>query len=151
MKRLLKSPMVNAVCISIFSAFYACIFIISSGYEGFISTLYYGDGVPFWSWWGRFLAAGHQMYIAWALIAVTILIVILLTAHRRPHDEYFTSMLTSCLVVASILTLVAIAVFYVMILSNPVGIVEKFTLFITIHWATVVLANLTYVFLCRRR
>ncbi len=47
------------------------------------------------------------------------------------------------------LTLIAIGIFYLMILSDPNGIVEKFTLFIVIHWAVVVLADLAYVLLCR--
>ena len=53
--------------------------------------------------------------------------------------------------VAAILTLIAIAVFYLMILSDPNGIVEKFTLFIVINWTTVVLSDLVFVLVCRWR
>ena len=83
------------------------------------------------------------------MIAVTILIVVLLTIRRKPYDEYHTSILTHCLVVAAVLTLIAIAVFYMILLRDPCGIIEKFTFFIVIHWTTVVLADLAYVLLCR--
>ena len=75
----------------------------------------------------------------------------MLLFRRRPYDEYHTFKLIQCLVIATILTLIAIAGFYLMILSDSNGIVEKFTLFIVIHWTTVVLADLVYVFVCRWR
>jgi len=151
MKRLLKSPAINAICISVFTTFYALIFFVTSKNIQFENSLFYLEANSFWSAWSNFLADGHQRYIAFALIAVTVLIVVLLIVRRQPYDEYHTSILTHCLVVAAVLTLVAIAIFYLMILNEPNGIIEKFTFFIVIHWATVVLANLTYVLLCRWR
>ena len=127
------------------------IFIMTSGNTAFQNSLYYKNTASFWSAWSNFLAAGNQVYIAWVLIAVTILVVALLIARRRPYDEYHVSILTHCLVVAAVLTLAVIAIFYLLMLSDPAGIVEKFTLFIVIHWTTVVFANLTYVLLCRWR
>jgi len=151
MKRILKSPVVNAVCISLFTAFYAFVFYTTSRNVDFENSLQFKDTTAFWSAWCSFLAEGHQLYIAIVLIAVTMLVVALLIIRRRPYDEYHTTILTHCLVVAAILTLVAVAMFYLLILNNPVGIIEKFTLFIVIHWTTVVFANLTYVLLCRWR
>ena len=123
MRQLLKSPTINAVCISLFTAFYAVIFFVT----------------------------GHHKYIATALTAVTAIVVVLLLTRRKPHDEYHTAILTNCLVIASIMTLIAIAIFYLIILADPTDIIEKFTLFIAIHWTTVVFANLIYVLLCRKR
>ena len=151
MKQLLKSPAINAVCISVFTTFYALIFFITSKSIQFENSLFYLEANSFWSKWSGFLADGHQRYIAFALIAVTALIVVLLVVRRQPYDEYHTSILTHCLVVAAVLTLVAIAIFYLMMLYEPNSIIEKFTLFIVIHWTTVVFANLTYILLCRRR
>ena len=151
MKKLLRSPAVNAVCISLFSAFYAVVFFVTLKNTGLENNLYDKETAPFWPAWSGFLAAGHQRCIAAALIAVTVLIVVLLVLRRQAYDEYHISILTHCLVVAAVLTLVAIAVFYLMILNESAGIIEKFTLFIVIHWATVVFANLTYVLLCRWR
>lgn len=153
MNRILRHPATNGVCISLFSAFYALIFIITSKHIEFTRLIYYSrknhNTDSFWESWGDFLAAGYHAYIAYALIAVTVLVVILLSLRRRAYDEYHTSLLIQCLIVALMLTLIAIAVFFLMILSDANGIVEKFTLFITIHWATVVLADSAYVLLCR--
>ena len=151
MKQILKSPMVNAICISLFTIFYTLIFIIANKNIDFKDSVNYENASSLWALWLNFLAAGHQLYIAYVLAAVTMLVVVLLLLRRHPYDEYHTSKLTHCLVVATILTMIAIAIFYVLILYDPNNIIEKFTLFIVIHWATVVFANLTYVLLCRWR
>ncbi len=155
MKHILSHPAINAVCISLFTIFYGLIFIVTSGHMEFESLLYYGGvslrGDFFWNGWGSFLAAGHHVYIAYVMIALTVLVVVLLLLRRHPYDEYHTSLLIRCLAVAAVLTLIAIAVFYLMILSDPNGIIEKFTLFVVIHWSTVILSDLVYVLLCRWR
>ncbi len=157
MNRILRHPMVNGICISLFSAFYALIFIITSGHREFTRLLYYSrnpgiaNADTFWVRWSGFLAAGRHAYIAYALIAVTILVVAFLLLRRRTYDEYQTSLLIQCLIAALVLTLIAIGAFFLIILSDANGIVEKFTLFITIHWATVLLADFAYVVLCRWR
>ena len=154
MKTLLSRPLVNAVCIGLFTAFYGLIFIITSGHVEFESLLYYNratQNIAFWKGFSNFLAAGYHVYIAYVLIAITILVIILLLIRRHPYDEYHISLLRRCLSVAVVLTLIAIAIFYLIILSNPNGIVEKFTFFIVLHWAIVVLADLSFVLLCRWR
>ena len=152
MKNILKNPITNAVCISLFSAFYAAVFIATSGSNRLEGLLHYNHGNElFWSAWSRFLAAGHHAYIAYTLITLTILVVTMLISRRRHYDEYHISILLSCLAVATTLALIAIAMFYVLILYNPVGIIEKFTLFIVTHWISVVFADITYVLLCRWR
>lgn len=154
MKSILKNPKINAVCISLFTAFYGLIFIVTSGHVEFERLLYYSRSTgihPFWTLWSNFLASGYHAYIAYVLIAITVLVVIMLIFRRRPYDEYHVDNLIQCLAVATVLTLIAIAAFYIMILSDSNGIIEKFTLFIVIHWVTVVLADLVYVFVCRWR
>ncbi|PKM73299.1 MAG: hypothetical protein CVU91_05055 [Firmicutes bacterium HGW-Firmicutes-16] len=152
MKTLLSSPKVNAVCLSVFTAFYALIFIIMPRNAEIFDMLYSNrvdcNVAPFWKNFSNFLAAGYEEYIAYALIAVTVLVVVLLLLRRHPYDEYHTSLLYGCLSVAVILTLIAIAVFYLMILSDSSGIIEKFTMFIAIHWTVVVLSDLSFVLLC---
>ena len=150
MKRILKSPLTNAFCISMFTIFYALVFLLTHENIDFENSMNYGNASSLWFMWHTFLVAGHQIYIAYALVVVTLLVVVLLVLRRRPYDEYHTSILTNCLVVAIVLTMIAIAIFYVVILNNPYNIVEKFTLFIVMHWTTVVFANLVYVILCRR-
>jgi hypothetical protein len=155
MKGLLKSPAFNAVSIGLFSAFYGFVFIFTATHYQYESILYYtradADAAPFWLAWSRFLAAGGHGFIAIALLAATAVLVILLLLRRRPYDEYHTAVLSQCLAVAVILMMAAVAVFYLSVLSEPNGIVEKFTLFIALHWATVVLADYAFVFICRWR
>jgi len=155
MNRILKHPATNAVCISVFSLFYALIFIITSRSVEFSGLLYYSrenhNPSPFWEDWSEFFASGRHEYIAYALLGLTVLVVILLVLRRREYDEYHAALLVQSLVVSLMLTLIAIAIFFLLILSDSNGIVEKFTLFITIHWVTVVLADLVYVLICRWR
>lgn len=154
MNRLLRNPITNAVCISAFTAFYSLIFIITSGHVELRGLLYYNRephiASTFWEAWSGFLAAGYQQYIAYVLIAITLLVVVLLLL-RRSYDEYHVQILTQCFVIALALTMIAIALFFLLIISDSNGIVEKFTMFITIHWVTVVLADLSYILICRWR
>ena len=157
MKHILKHPATNAACVSIFTAFYALVFILTSGKVEIARILYYANQNQslaegsFWFEWSRFLAAGHHAYIAYVMIAVTLLLVFLLQSRRRLYDEYHVARLLSCLVIAMFLMLMAIASFFILVLFDPVGIVEKFTLFITIHWITVVFADLVYVLVSKEK
>lgn len=155
MKRILRLPVTNMVCLSLFTAFYALVFIATSRSTWYKNLLESGDArpgvAPFWEGWSGFLAAGYHAYIAYAMIAITILIIILLMLRRHPYDEYHTSLLMQCLAVAAVLTLIAIAVFYLIVLGDPSIIVEKFTLFIVVNWTTVVFSDLVFVLLCRWR
>ena len=155
MNNILKRPLVNAVCIGLFSAFYTVLFFITARRTEFENILYYvrlkENTNPFWSFWSAFLAAGHQRFIAMTLAAITVFVVLLLVTRRKSYDEYHMSILINCFVAALVLTLVAIALLFLVVLGNPFGIIEKFMLFIVAHWAAVVLANLAYVLLCRWR
>lgn len=146
MKRLLRYPVTNAACLGLFTTFYALVFLLSAGRQTPDPTL---STSPFWSAWAAFLSRGGQRPIAAVMIVLTLLVVALLLTRRRPFDEYHTSILLSCLAVALVLTLVAIAVFYLVILSDANGVAEKFTLFITVHWVTVAVADLVFVLMCR--
>lgn len=154
MKGILRNPIFNAVCLSAFTAFYSLIFIFTSNSGEFVNSLYYREGSavhPFWTGWSEFLAAGHQVFIAYVLIAVTSVVVVMLVLRRRQYDEYHIAKLFSCLAVATMLLVIAIALFYFLLLHGANGIIEKFTLFIVIHWSTVVLSDLVYVLVCRWR
>jgi hypothetical protein len=93
----------------------------------------------------------RPMYVAWSMIALTGIVVITLLIPRRRYDEYHASVLANCLIVALVLTMIAIAVLYLIILKYPVDIDKKFGLFIDTHWVTVVLSDFAYVILCRRK
>jgi len=155
MKRVLKYPAFNAACLSLFSVFYAILFFLTGNSGSFKGKLLLANPAmtasTFWLDFSRFLFNGHQGYVAGALLMLTAAVVILLATRPRPYDEYHISILTQCLVVSIILTLIAIALFYVAVLMAPEAIIEKFTLFIMIHWVTVILADLVFVLICRWR
>ncbi len=155
MNHILRHPAVNAAGISLFTIFYAIVFFATAGSPNFIKLLYFtsapGESATFWKTWSNFLANGGHVWIAWAMIAFSALVLFILALRRHPYDEYHTVLLMNCLVVATVMTLLAIAVFFLLILCDPTGIVEKFMLFIVIHWVTVVLANLVYLLICRSK
>ena len=68
------------------------------------------------------------------LVALTFVVVVLLMVKHKPYDEYHTNILVKCLAVSVILTLAAIAIFFVIVLIDPTQIISKFPLFITVNW-----------------
>jgi len=151
MKQILKSPAVNAVGLSVLTAFYTLVFMMHTGATDFEWLQYYEGEATFWKAWSSFIYYENHIVIAKIWVVLTIIIVVLLLTRRCPYDEYHTTILTYCLAAAAVLTLAAIAIFYLIILREPIYIAGKFTLFITIHWTTVVLADLVYVLMCRWR
>jgi len=148
MNRFLRHPVTNAVGISAFSLFYGVIFLAFSNRIQSQTGLAENE---FWKAWDSFLVCGGHRYTAIILIAVTILVVTLRLIKHKPYDEYHTTILVKCLAVSEVLTLAAIAAFFVVVLIEPNGIISKFTLFIMVNWSTVVLADLIYLVLCGRK
>jgi hypothetical protein len=143
-----RHPVTNAVGISVFSLFYGVIFII---FSNLIKSQVGISKQPFWQVWDTFLNQNGHQFIAFALLPLTAVVVLLLLMKHKPYDEYHTAILVKCLAVSVILTLAAIAVFFVVVLCDPNGIISKFTLFISVNWATVVIADLIYLLLCGRQ
>ena len=148
MNRFLRHPATNAVGISVFSLFYSFIFLVFSNR---IQSQTGSGTNSFWKLWDSFLIHGGHRYTAFVLVALTVLAAVLLLVKHKPYDEYHTTILVKCLAVSVILTLAAIAVFFVVVLIDPTQIISKFTLFVTVNWATVVLADLIYLALCGRK
>ncbi len=152
---LLKKPWINAACISVFSGFYALVFLCAAHSEEFVHSLQTSQATQsaplFWGGWARFLAGGGLVYLACVLLAFTVALVALLLARRRPYDEYHTVRLLHCLAIALVCALIAIAGFLLLVLHDPTGMLEKFMLFIAVHWTTVVLADWGYVLASRWR
>ena len=148
MNRFFRHPATNAVGISMFSLFYSILFLAFS--DRIRSQT--GSAVKaFWRLWDSFLVHGGHRYTAVVLMILTVLVVVILLLKHKPYDEYHTTILVKCLAVSVILTLAAIAIFFVVVLIDPTQIISKYTLFITINWSTVVLADLIYLLLCRRK
>ncbi len=138
MIRILKYPATNVTCISLFTAFYAMLFLTST-----FSAVHEGNAAL--RGWSALLAAGGQSYLAYVLIALTVVVVVLLLLRRRPYDEYQTAHLANCIFVAFVLTVLAIALFCMLMLLDASAVREKFMMFAALHWGTVVLADLVFV------
>lgn len=154
MNRFLKRPVINAVCLSLFTAFYALVFIMtanSAAWKIHLGSSCSETASPLFSVWHDFLRAGGHAFLAYGLIAVTAVVVFLLLRRRKPYDEYHISLLKNCLVISLLLCLAAIALFYLAVLSDTSGILEKFTLFVVLNWGTIVFADLAFVLLCQWR
>ena len=148
MNRFFRHPVTNAIGISLYSLFYGIIFL---AFSDRVVSQTGTDASSFWKIWDNFLIHGGHRYTAAVLAVLTVLIVLLLLINHKPYDEYHTAILLKCLAVSLILTLAAIAVFFIVVLIDPVGVICKFTLFITVNWSTVVLADFIYLLLCRRK
>jgi len=154
MNNILKNPKTNAACISMFTVFYVISFFLAS-FGGF-SKLIFNNGtadyrLPFWTTWSEFLAAGYHWYIVFILTAITIVIVFILLLRGGTYDEYHISVLLKLFVLAVVLTFIAIAVFFLMILWDSRGVVEKFAFFILLHWTFVVISDFIFVLIYRRK
>ena len=148
MNRFLRHPATNAVGISGFSLFYGILFLALSqrveSQTGMATN-------ALWRTWDAFLNVGGHRYLAVLLLGLTALVVILLLTKHKPYDEYHTAILVKCLAIACVLTLAAIAAFFMVILFDSTQIISKFALFAILNWATVVLADLIYLLLCGRK
>ena len=148
MNRFFRHPATNAAGISVFTSFYSVVFL------AFPDRIQSQVGIvasPFWQSWDTFLSFGVHRYIAFILITLTAFIVAFLFIKHKPYDEYHTAILIKCLAISVIITLAAIAVFFVVVLYDPSGVIGKFTLFIAINWSTVVPADLIYLLICGRK
>ena len=148
MNKFFRHPATNAVGLAVFSTFYGVIFL------GFYPHLLTGTGETqnsFWLAWDTFLLANGPKYLAVALLILTAVVIAMLLRHHSVYDEYHTAILLRCLAVAVVLALMAIGLFFVLVIIDPVGIVSKLTLMVSINWTTVVLADLVYLIVCRMR
>ncbi len=149
MMRLLKKPLTNALCLAVFTAFFSYVFFFVANSRFFAKHDVVGTG--FWRWWRSFLLNNGQGIFAGLMILLSLLVVFLLLRRRKDYDEYHVGILLSCLAVSLVVVLIALAIFYLAIFRDPFFVQEKCMLFMSVNWATVVLADLTYVLICRWR
>ena len=146
--RFFRHPATNAAGLAVFSAFYGVIFLAFSP-RMLIDTV--ESQRPFWRAWDAFLLAQGHRWLTVVLLALTALALVILLRHRSVQDEYQTALLLRCLAVAVVLELAGMGLFFALILLDPVGIVSKLALMVSLNWASVVLADLGYLIVCRRR
>jgi hypothetical protein len=153
--KFLRYPFVNGAFVSLFTSFYAFILIFTSNHIEFQNILYYTKAKAAnssnLSIWGEFLYNGHQKYIGIAMIALTVLIIVLLLLRKKSYDEYHVDILIKSFLIAGFITICLVAIFFFLILSEPIAIVEKITLFVILHWMSMLLADLIFIITCRAK
>ncbi len=151
--KFLRYPLVNGVFVSLFSFYYACILIITSNHIDFQRTLYYTKAKAanshYLSKWGEFLYNGNQKFFGFAMIAMTVLIIILLILRKNVYDEYHVEILNKCFLTAGLITIIFVAIFFFLVLSEPIAIVEKIMLFVILHWISMLVADFIFILACR--
>lgn len=85
------------------------------------------------------------------MIALTVLIIILLVLRKNLYDEYHVEILSKCFLAAGLITICLVAILFLLILSEPIAIVEKITLFVILHWMSILVADLTFIITCRAK
>jgi len=145
---LLKHPVVNAVFIGLMSALYSFLFIFTSNHIEFQRLLSKSKTLQseFWNWWSDFIRAGNMRYIGYAIIILTLIIILLILFKRtKKYDEYQLSMLTKSLIIAGVLSILMIPVIMILLLSDPSYAIETIFLFAVVQWFGVLLTDMIYV------
>lgn len=145
---LLKHPVVNAVFIGLMSALYSFLFIFTSNHIEFQRLLSKSKTLQseFWNWWSDFIRVGNMRYIGYAIIILTLIIILLILFKRtKKYDEYQLSMLTKSLIIAGVLSILMIPVIMILLLSDPSYAIETIFLFAVVQWFGVLLTDMIYV------
>lgn len=146
--KILKHPIVNAMFISLMSAVYSFLFIFTSNHIEFLRLLSNSDTLQsdFWNGWSDFIKAGNMRYIGYAIIILTLVILLIMFIKpTKKYDEYQRSILSKSLVVAGVLSILIIPIIMIMILSDPNYAIETIFLFAVIQWFVVLVTDIIYV------
>ena len=85
------------------------------------------------------------------MIALTVLIIALLILRKSSYDEYHVGILSGYFLIAGLITICLVAILFFLILSEPIAIVEKITLFVILHWMSMLVADLIFIITCREK
>ena len=141
----------NAAFIGVMSAIYSFIFIFTSNHIEFLRLLSNTNTLQsdFWNGWAAFIRGGNMKYIGYAIIILTLIILIsVLSKARKRYDEYQISILSKCLIVVGLLTILMIPIFMIQILSDPSYAIETIFLFGVVQWVSVLIMYTIYVIKC---
>lgn len=145
--KIIRKPAVNAIVITLISAFYMAVFTITSGHVEFVRILNHATTTnsDFWNSWSDFLRQGHLKYVGCSYILLTAAIVIPTLIKRRDYDEYQCRMLEKGLIASGIVTVLLFPIAMISILSDPNYCVETITFLVVAHWLVCLIVDLVYV------
>lgn len=145
--KILRKPIVNAAIISIVTAFYSLVFIITSGHAEFERMINHPNTLTnsFWNSWSTFLLEGNLKYLGYIYILLAIAVDTLSFIRKRDYDEYQTGILEKGLVIAGIVMILVFPLALLLVLSDPNYSIETLVFLVVAHWITVLIADLSYV------
>ncbi|MBQ6867733.1 MAG: hypothetical protein IJO16_03560 [Clostridia bacterium] len=145
--KFLRKPAVNTAVISVISAFYAFVFIFTSGHIEFESMLNHSKTLnsTFWNGWSDFIKNGNMKYIGCFYIVTALIIAIISLIHKKEYDEYQAGIFEKGVMIMGTVMLCLFPVALIMILSDANYAVEMLMFLVTAHWTVVLAADLIYV------
>ncbi len=145
--KLIRKPKVSAAIILTVTAFYALVFIVTSGHMELERMLHHAGTLdsPFWSAWSDFLARGNMKYIGYAFLVLAAAIGILAGVRKRDYDEYQAGILEKGLIAAGAAMACLFPLALLLILSDPKYSIETILLLVVVHWSAVLIADFVYV------
>ncbi len=145
--KIMRKPLANSVIITIISAFYAFVFILSSGHLEFERILNHSMTLnsTFWNAWNAFLKQGNLKYIGYSYIVLTAAIIVISVTRKPDYDEYQTGILEKGLMVSGIAMVFLFLLAFLLILSDHGYAVELITFLVVAHWSVLLVADLTFV------
>lgn len=145
--KILRKPIVNAAIISIVTAFYSLVFIITSGHAEFERMINHPNTLAnsFWNSWSTFLLEGNLKYLGYIYILLAIAVDTLSFIRKRDYDEYQTGILEKGLVIAGIVMILVFPLALLLVLSDPNYSIETLVFLVVAHWTTVLIADFSYV------
>lgn len=145
--KVIRNPKISAAMILCVTAFYALIFIVTSGHIEFERMLRHSRTLDsaFWNGWSDFLARGDMKYVGYAYIVLALAVVILSVLRKRDYDEYQAGLLSKGLIAAGIVMAGLFPLALLLILSDRNYAVEAIMFLTAAHWSAVLVADLVYV------
>ena len=144
--KILKNPKINALLISVISAFYALLFIFTSNHVEFIRLFLHSKTLnsDFWNTWSTFIQNGNMKYIGYVIIALTIAIIFLTVFRKQKYDEYQVNILAKGFITAGIITVLMLPIALLLVLSDRNYAIETMFLLLAIQWIGVLFVDLIY-------
>jgi len=144
--KLLRKPQINAVLISVISAFYALIFIFVSGHLEFNRLFSSGKTLNsnFWNGWSDFLKQGNLKYIGYAHIILALAVVVFSLIKKQEYDEYQISIFEKGIMIMGATMVLLFPLALILVLSDRTYCVETLMLLCVAHWSIVLVADLIY-------
>lgn len=145
--KMMRNPKISAAMILGVTAFYALLFIVTSGHIEFERILNHHATLnsAFWSGWSDFLARGDMKYVGYAYVVLALAVVVLSIFRKRDYDEYQAGLLSKGFIAAGIVTACLFPLALLLILSDPNYAVETVIFLAAVHWSAVLVADLAYV------